>query len=414
MKLLLSVYACEPNRGSEEGCGWNYVQHYAKLGYQVWCLTASRGKEKILAELSKHPLPNVHFHFVEVADWVDWAYRYEPGVYLHYLVWQHNAYQLAKRLDRDVNFDLIHHATYGSLQMGTGLWKLDKPLIFGPVGGGQFAPAAFKKYFFTGWNTEVKRRWVSKLLVAFNANVRQTLKKAQVVFVSNQETYDLAKTLQAKNLSMLLDCSLPEDFFPPELPVRVSSDTLRILWVGRLMHRKGLPLVLEALSRVNPSVNFHLTIVGDGPQGALIPGWLEEFDLQDKVTWKGQIPWDQVKSAYLNHDLFMFCSLRDSVGMQLLEAMAYGLPILTLDLHGARQLVSDNAGIRVPAEVPEETAQELTQAVEYFYHHPEIRAQFGKAGYEFAKTQSWPSKMATITKHINTANTETVLNYQNA
>jgi glycosyltransferase involved in cell wall biosynthesis len=403
MKLLLSAYACEPNRGSEEGNGWNYVLNYTKLGYEVWCFTACCHQEKIEEELQKRPIPNLKFHFVEHPGWSKQVNAFLPwiiGIYLTYLGWQEEAYKVAAQLDREIEFDVVHHATYGSLQLGTALWRLHKPLIFGPVGGGQQAPAAFKKYFMGEWRNEVFRNWISKLLLTFNPNVRRTLQQAAIVYASNPDTYTIAHRLRAKNLHLMLDAGLPDDYFPSSLPMRSPSDKFRILWVGRLMSRKGLPLVLEALSKVSPEIPFHLTIVGDGPLRDQIPAWIETYGLQDKATWTGQIPWAAVKDAYQSHDLMMFCSLRDSGAAQFLEALAHSLPVLTLDLHGGKILVPDNAGIRVPAEHPEATIAALAKAVEHLYYHPEERVAMGAAGYQFAKQHTWSNRIATIDHRI--------------
>ena len=40
MKLLISTYACAPNRGSEHAVGWTWVTHAHRLGHQVWALVA--------------------------------------------------------------------------------------------------------------------------------------------------------------------------------------------------------------------------------------------------------------------------------------------------------------------------------------------------------------------------------------
>jgi glycosyltransferase involved in cell wall biosynthesis len=396
MKLLLSAYACEPHRGSEPGNGWNWAISTARMGYEVWCLTTVEGREKIEREVEQLGLTNLHMVFVEVPQWVDNVYKYQPGVYLHYMVWQQNAYKKAKELDKRINFDLVHHVTLGSLQMSTALWRLNKPLIFGPTGGGQEAPKAFKSYFYKWWKMEIFRSAVSKLLLRFNPNVRQTMRHASLVLTTNEDTYNMARDNGALNASMFLDTSLPEEFYPETCPVRPPAQELKILWVGRLFARKGLPLVMEALGRVRPDVKFKLTILGEGPMNEFVPQWIRQYNLKGKVDWKGQVPWQEVKQAYTESDLFMFCSLRDSSAAQFLEAMAYGLPIITLDLHGGKNLVPDNAGIKVPVITPEQTIKALAGAVEQVYDNPTLREEMGRQGYSFSKTQTWTLK----TQHI--------------
>jgi glycosyltransferase involved in cell wall biosynthesis len=126
--------------------------------------------------------------------------------------------------------------------------------------------------------------------------------------------------------------------------------------------------------------------------GHLVPTWVKEFGLREKVEWRGQVPWEEVKKAYLEHDIFMFCSLRDSFGMQFLEAMAYGLPIITLNHQGAGDNIPDTVGIKVQVTEPDETTSRLAQAVEFLFENAEQRHLMGKIGSEFAKTHIWRLK----------------------
>lgn len=396
MKILLSAYACEPNRGSEPGNGWNWALETARVGYEVWCFTTPEGRENIERELERVNEPNLHVVFVDVPNWVNKLYRYQPGVYLHYIYWQQNAYKKARQLDKEVNFDLVHHITLGSLQMSSAMWRLDKPFIFGPVGGGQQAPVAFKKYFYHWWKMELMRDVVSNMLVKINPNVRQTMRRARQVLVTNEDTYKLARDNGAQHLSYFLDTSLPESFYPAAIPERIPAGTLRILWVGRVFARKGLPLVLEALSKVRPDINFELTVIGHGPAAYMIPEWLTQYKLEGKVHVKGQIPWEDVRQAYLSHDLFLFCSIRDSFASQYLEAMAYGLPLITLNLYGVKAFVPDEAAVKVEATTPEETTRKLAEAVAFFHDNPEQVQVYGRHAFAFAREHTFNKKIEQI------------------
>ncbi|GAB4196193.1 MAG: hypothetical protein OHK0057_09050 [Thermoflexibacter sp.] len=398
MKILLSLYACDPMRGGEPGRSWNWANMYADEGFEVYCLTTPRGRENIETALQKNAKPKLKFIYISVPQWVEKMYYSLVGVYLHYFIWQANAYKIAKQLDKEHNFDLVHHVSYGSIQMGSSLWRLKKQMIFGPLGGGQFPPKAFKQYFVRGWRKEMLRDWVSKLLELFNRNMLNSLKQAKLVLTINQETYQMAKKHHAKEVRMFLDNGLSDDAVPKQVYFANQSndDVLKLLWVGRLFPRKGLPLVLEALSKVNPEVKFTLTILGGGELADLLPEWLKKYNLEKITDWKGQVPWSEVKQAYLSHDVFLFCSLRESFGQQLLEAMSYGLPIITLNHHGARDFVPENAGFKVPVNEPQETVREIAKAVEYMYQYPEKRVEFGKNSYEFAQTQSWQAKKTAI------------------
>lgn len=398
MKLLISAYACIPNRGSEPGNGWHYAQGNTDAGNEVWCLTTPEGKEAIQDHLKNHPDPGLHFLFLDVPVWLNYLYRFQPFVYLHYLVWQYKAVKAARTLDRQVDFDLIHHVTLASLQLGSGLWKLKKPFIFGPVGGGNVAPKAFKAYFFGHWSAETVRKITSQLLVTFNPYFKKTMAKADLILAANSETMAIARKAGAQQVKLFLDTSLSAAFLKENesFTQKKTTSILKILWVGRIFPRKGLLLVLEALSRLKGSVPFHLTILGDSKYGYWVPQWLKNFELEDAVTWKGQVPWAEVMQAYGSHDVFMFCSLRDSFGSQFLEAMASGLPIITLNHHGAKDHIPEKAAIKVSVDNPEQTLLELTEAVKFLYMHPWERIQMGAKGRQFATTHEWKPKIAAL------------------
>lgn len=396
MKLLISAYACIPHRGSEPGVGWNWTLEHARLGHEVWCITTPDGRDAIVQELKAHSELNLHFIYVPSPAWANWLYRFQPFVYFHYLLWQYQASQVARRVDQQISFDLVLHITLSNFQLGSGFWRLNKPLIFGPVGGGNFAPPAFKKYFGASWMMELLRRWTSDLLLRFNPDIRQVCRQASLILAANRDTFRMARKMSARNICIFLDSGLPKDFFNEERRARPAGNVLKILWVGRIFARKGLPLVLEALSKVPGDVRFHLTVLGDGKSGSKVPGWISRYKLAHKVTWLGQVPWHVVRKAYQEHDVFLLCSLRDSFGSQFLEAMAYGLPIITLDHQGAGDHIPEGCGIKVPVTDPQQTVTAIANAVAVMYRHPERRLAFGTCGYDFARTQTWEEKIKRI------------------
>jgi len=388
MKILLSAYACALNRGSEEGIGWNWLVSLGKLGHEIWCVTTVRASHGAQEEIQRLGLDNIRLIHVEVPDWVEKGYHWEAGVYLHYLVWQWNAYTKAKQLDSTLHFDLVHHVTYGSIQMGSEMWRLGKPMIFGPAGGGQSSPPLFRRYFFQWWKSEKIREIVSKLLLAFYPGSRRTMRHSHTVLATNTESYRMAERLGARDVRLFLDTSIAIELFPDTPPTRTTGGSLKLLWTGRLMARKALLLVLEALAQVPSEVDFHLTILGDGPMGHLLPKWIKDLGLETRVDWKGQVPWDVVRDYYEASDAFLFCSLRDSFGSQLLEAMAYGLPIITLNHQGAAAFVPDAAAIKVPVITPSLAVQGIADAVVELSANPERRFVMGQAGFDFARTQT--------------------------
>src|ERR1019366_5504904 len=136
MRILFECYTCNPSGGSEEYNGWHWPLSIAKLGHEVHVITRPTAHDSIVAQLAREPVPNLHFHEVNSAEWVT---RLPRGYGLHYLVWLRKSLRHARLLGR---FDVIHHATWGSLLAGALLWRLGSPTVLGPCGGGQTMPPA--------------------------------------------------------------------------------------------------------------------------------------------------------------------------------------------------------------------------------------------------------------------------------
>ncbi|MEM7761805.1 MAG: glycosyltransferase [Cyanobacteria bacterium P01_A01_bin.40] len=403
MKVLISAYSCKPNSGSEEGNGWNWGWHLAELGHQVWVLTLIDNQETIEAELARQPLPDLHFVYIAIPQWIK---RYlgdsigDFGWQSDYLGWQQRAYKIAQQLDREQKFDIIHHVTWASITGGSRLWRLNKPFVFGPVGGGQVTPPLFKKYFLPyQWRKEAIRSLIFKKLAQFNLFSRQTVSQADLVLATNRETYNLAQQLGANRIEFSAVIGLAHDYLPQQLPTRSNSKELRLLWVGSPIPTKGCPLALESLSKVSSLIPWKITIVGFSNSNFELMRLIKELGIETQVDCKGRISWSELKQEYLKSDVFLFTSLRNSLGSQLFEAMACGLPIITLNHQGARDFVPDNAGIKVSVTNPTETVKSLSQAVEYMYQKPRERTEMGRNGYEFAKTQTWTHKALKMSEY---------------
>jgi glycosyltransferase involved in cell wall biosynthesis len=206
------------------------------------------------------------------------------------------------------------------------------------------------------------------------------------------------RALGCKNASLMCDTAIAADYFA-EGPrnfdasnTEVRSGAVRLLWVGRMLTRKALPLALDALKEVHQNVT--LTIAGDGMDPKTVDRMIRERNLQPKIFWKGcRLTQTELRTAYAEHDAMLFTSLRDSFGSQVLESMAMGLPIITLDLHGAHDWVPDDASLKVPVGCPEETVRNLADAIEtYASLSPATKKQMSMRAWNFAKTQSWSAR----------------------
>ena len=390
-KVLLSAFACNPKMGSEEGNGWNWSLGLANKGFEVHCLTRQIGKSAI--DEMKKP-GNLYFHYIKLPMGLEKLYSSSrSGMYLYYLLWQLLACSKARALNKKLNFSIAHHVTWGSVQLGSFFYKLNIPFVFGPAGGGQISPIAFKSYFGKSWKMEEKRNKVSAFLLKYNPACRKMLKQATAVWVSNKDTADLVKKIRFKEVKYTLDIALPEDFYPINFEPKKQKGTLKLLWVGRLMPRKGVMLLLDVMEKLNKYPGIVLTMVGDGEQREKILEAVKIKKLDATVIFNGKVPYKEVKKFYASNDVFFFTSLRDSGGSQLVEAMAFGMPVVSINLHGQSVIINDETGFRCPCKDPAETIDELTKAILKLYYNPDLLSSMSLAAHKYALQQTWSQKI---------------------
>jgi glycosyltransferase involved in cell wall biosynthesis len=109
------------------------------------------------------------------------------------------------------------------------------------------------------------------------------------------------------------------------------------------------------------------------------------------------VPFSQVEQYYRNSDVFVFCSLRESFGSQLNEAMAFSLPLITLDIHGAGLFIPHDCGIKITPASNEQTAMSIADAIVRFSEDVDFRMACSRKAFEFSKQNTWSNKIDAIT-----------------
>lgn len=123
--------------------------------------------------------------------------------------------------------------------------------------------------------------------------------------------------------------------------IEIISDPnlVKFMFAGRIEPLKGLDLIIKVLSKLT-NYNWILDVYGDGEEDYLkeIELMCKEFSLEERVNFKGKVyPLD---SAYESHDVFLFPTLaKEGFGRVAIEAMNFGLPVVTVDRYGPNDIV---------------------------------------------------------------------------
>jgi glycosyltransferase involved in cell wall biosynthesis len=113
-----------------------------------------------------------------------------------------------------------------------------------------------------------------------------------------------------------------------------------VVSVGRLVPIKNVRLILDAIHLVRErEPRVHLLHVGEGPDLAMLKRHASVLGIADAVTFAGYVPQCDTPSFYRTGDLFALTSDFDNSPNVVLEAMACGLPIVSTDVGGVRELV---------------------------------------------------------------------------
>ena len=135
--------------------------------------------------------------------------------------------------------------------------------------------------------------------------------------------------------------------FPVQEYVK-KEDTKIVLAVGRLTHIKGFDMLLEAWIKVNTVMpDWKLKIVGEGDSRAELTEFIKNNNLTGSVELVGNT--NNVSDYYKEAEIFCLSSRFEGFGMVLIEALAFGLPIVSFDCDtGPAEVLKDTGSILVP------------------------------------------------------------------
>jgi glycosyltransferase involved in cell wall biosynthesis len=396
LRVLISAYGCQPGKGSEFGVGWNQVQQGARFN-DVWVITRSAHREVMEAESEVEANPCIHWVYFDLPGCVRlWKHTYL--VRLYYYAWQLGAYFVAHRLHREVRFDVAHHVTFVSYSSPTFLALLPVPFIWGPVGGGESAPRAFRKRFnWKGRTLEVVRD-VARRVGELDPFVRMVARRAALGLATTQQTEERLTKMGCKNTAVMSEAGLSEAELAKlsAIPLPDSQRPFRVFTVGRLLYWKGQELALRAFAEFHRNFSdSEYWIIGEGPDRSRLERLVHSLGLNRSVVFLGRMSRTEVFEKTRRCHALLFPSLHDSGGWVCLEAMAARRPVVCLDLGGPGLQVTPDVGIKVPAMNPEQAIADLAAALQSLATNRKKRTHLGECGRARVQRHfSWEKKGA--------------------
>jgi glycosyltransferase involved in cell wall biosynthesis len=130
-------------------------------------------------------------------------------------------------------------------------------------------------------------------------------------------------------------------------PVRSAGDQFNLLFVGRLVRRKGVDVLLNAATHLADDARLRITIVGEGPERTSLINEAARLGVTKVVTFEGGVSSARIAEFFENCDALVLPAIvtesgeTEGLGVVLLEAMGYGKPVIASDAGGITDIVID-------------------------------------------------------------------------
>lgn len=391
-KVLMSAYACEPNKGSEPGVGWNWAIQMAKTN-EVFVITRSNNKSVIEKYLKDNPIDHLHFYYHDCNGIKRKAKKLPNGIFIYYKMWQKEILPLATSIVKEQNIDLVHHVTFNEFRTPGKLYKLPVPFVWGPIGGGQFYNPVFREAYFSKKDIvkEQIRNVINKFYLSYSIDIHKVVKKAAAILIADQSTEKIMPTSRKYVRLLETGYNLNRNSVKKYIEnVNTSLNRpINLLWVGGIWPRKGLKVILDALHE-GEFTDYALKVIGDGQDRKQCEDLVKKYGLEKHIEFLGALGYDEVNELYDSSDVFIFTSLRDTSGNVVLEAMSHGLPVISINHHGVGEMITEETGIRINPVSYNNVKVEFVKAISKYYNYPSLIRRHGMAGRKRIEEQySW-------------------------
>lgn len=377
MNILVSAFACAPEKiGAERGVGLLSVRELSKE-HNIWVISDKENKKHIKS-LEVYRKENVNFFHLDL-----FGYR-RDNLYFHrlyYVLWKVLEYNIANKIAKEVDIDLVFHVTYANSWIPSCLLGfLEVPFLW--YGGGR------KKCdldFIGEMSAAGKAREIARNLgIEVMGSVVNwlTARKADLILSSTSQevwgTESEVKRFTIGGLSKGTMSSLGEAGLRNEKPFRIAS-------IGRLHGWKGFALSIKAfraLREVHPQ--SELWVIGDGPEREYLESLSRHVGCSESTTFFGKLSRQETLRRIKEIDVLVHPSLHELFGYVMVESMAAGKPVICLEKEGAPLTVGD-AGITIPPTSPEQVVSDIGEALIRLAGDPDARRELSERARERAK-----------------------------
>ena len=368
--ILVLAYAISPTKGSEWAVAWNYVMNMSQKHHLtvIYGISGNRlGDVNEMEEyLSKNTVPNVDFVKVLHNKYTWFVYslnRIGLRFFWPFTLknWNKSAYFEAKKIIAEKHIDVVHYlGPIGYWEPGY-LWKFDKPYIWGPLEGTHIRP--FVLFKALSWKNKIifsLRNFINYINLRIAPRVRKAATRSNVMIAATKTTQMRMEKIFHRECEYLPENGVMQ--MDTTSGVKIADDVLNLVWIGRLDENKAIIILLSALAKIQ-NTRWTLNVVGDGPLRKKSEEFAVKNDINAKIKWHGRISRHEVMDVIKMSHLHILTSLGEANTTVLFETMSYGIPTMTLDHCGMKDVVNNTCGVKIPINNYEQVINDLSHEI---------------------------------------------------
>lgn len=364
-KILAIEYACEPNKGSEPGVGWNWSKIISEVpGYDLTVVTRANNKPVIDEYKKEHPDFKVKFEYYDLPDWILRFKNKDKAIVLFFSLWQRGVIKFIKKNINLDDYDLVWDFNFGSLNLPVFTYKLKKEYIVGPVSTKKKIPNAYIRQ--TGLVQKIKYviKQFFKEHLGLNPFAWKTMKRAEKIILCNEIYREYLPKDQQPKAEIVFHNGIDEKGAVSFGEDNLSKGPFKFIFAGRLIDSKNLEVAIRALKIVkDKGIDFTYTIVGDGPLGKKLKKLTTKLGLEDNIEFISRVKQSDLFKLYFENEYFLFPSILEISSTSMMEAIYFGLKPICFDIMGMDYVLKDAPVLKMKVTSPKNDIDQIANAI---------------------------------------------------
>jgi len=274
------------------------------------------------------------------------------------------------------------------------LWQFKKPYIWGPIGGMTPFRILKGRPISTGMKAKmIFKNFINNIQLKNSRRVYKAMKRSDILVASTTQTSNIIENNFHVEAKWIPENAIPDSeiqILNTQDKPEVSSLT-RLIWIGSLNSRKSPDLLIDVIGQMSEKT-WHLDIVGSGPMHDSVISMIASLDLSDKVTMHGQIGRNEVKKLLTLADLHIITSMQEANTTVIFEAMAAGVPTISLDHMGMHDTICDVCGVLVPIFNYQRTRDLMASKIDQLVSNSRILSSKKKGVLQCMQQHLWSNR----------------------